>query len=307
MKMARQPPNAAANGRSGAIAAASPTPGPPVQAAWKQSMSQEKVGVNLINEMLVKHEPLIAGLIPVGTKLTSSRIITSVRMAISDNYKLKLAKPSSVLTATLTAARLGVCFIADQAILTANEARSKDRDGNWNHDFYYAGFMLGYQGSITILARNGVDVTTQAVFTNDTLTPNLTHFEQFQHIAVRGNRGEIEGAYAIFRSVKSGRIIHIEYCDSQMLDRAKAYSQSSAWSEWPEEMVRNVPIRRGFKRLGKHNDELILAASVVQSEYDETYSPQTVREQVLADSGLGTIDFEGIDQEFSCQATPSQA
>ena len=94
--------------------------------------------------------------------------------------------------------------------------------------------------------------TAEVVCAKDEFTVNMADPADTQHTfgkEVFGDRGDIIGVYAIFRS-KDGHPIHRELMSIEEVEKARKVSRmgnSGPWQNWYSEMCRKTCIRRGIK------------------------------------------------------------
>lgn len=258
---------------------APPPAEPPVDrtAPHKQGRD-EKVGVSEIEAVLERNKARIQELIPPGLTLTADRLITTALTAVSNSRALAQCRPSSVLFSTMAAARLGLSFVAEQGYLIPREAKGE----GGTHLYNYATFVGGYQGLITVAARAGIECSAQAVMANDAFESGTRGGAYYvDWTPARQDRGDIAGAFAIFRRQGEDRILHFEWMTmDQIRDSVQAARLPMAGngvrvdSPWQtanrDQMVRKTPLRRGFKYLPKSNESMALAVELENRADEET-------------------------------------
>jgi recombination protein RecT len=109
-------------------------------------------------------------------------------------------------------------------------------------------------------AEYGYSIDAQVVHEND-------EFEQIQgddpkivHRApgLGKDRGQMIGAYAIFREIKTGTIVHREVMTADQIESVRACSRSKdkgPWLSFPSEMWRKTVAKRGFKSVPIYAEE----------------------------------------------------
>lgn len=125
-----------------------------------------------------------------------------------------------------------------------------------------AQFMVGWKGCVKQARRSGEvrALTPQVVFENDVFELDLgSGLPPVHRPLLRGNRGEIIGAYAVAKLVGSRDTVvsyEVEWMDLEDLkavravgNRGNADKESDAWKIWEDQMYRKAPIRRLAKRL----------------------------------------------------------
>lgn len=122
-----------------------------------------------------------------------------------------------------------------------------------------AQFMPGWRGLVKQARRTRevAGVVAQVVFEADTFDIDLGTANTVVHRPLlRGDRGEIIGAYAI--ATLTGGHHEIEWMDREDLEAVKAVAtkrgDSDAWRDWEDQMFRKAPIRRLAKRLPLGHD-----------------------------------------------------
>jgi recombination protein RecT len=101
-------------------------------------------------------------------------------------------------------------------------------------------------------ADMGVKIDAEIVYKNDYFDwqkgdhPSITHTPA----PLGDDHSDIVGAYAIFRDVGSGTIIHREVMDTSQLQAVRGISKQPnglMWSKFADEGYRKAPLRRGIK------------------------------------------------------------
>lgn len=153
-------------------------------------------------------------------------------------------------------------------------------------------------------------VTANTVHANDEFVIDETDIERMSHVRPKLNtpRGEIIGAYAIFRA-PNGRVIHREIMDRDQIDKTRAVSRaknSPAWSEWFGEMARKTVIRRGVKyvamspalrQIVEREDEYAVIDSTARA-VEPRQQLSAVQQRLLESNAQAPIDIkEHVDRE----------
>ncbi len=130
-----------------------------------------------------------------------------------------------------------------------------------------AQFMAGWKGLVKQARRSRevASIHAQVVFDLDTFEIDLgSGMPPIHKPLLRGQRGEIIGAYAVAKLVGSRESIvsyEVEWMDHEDLEavrkvgnRGNADKESDAWKLWEDQMWRKAPIRRLAKRLPMGSD-----------------------------------------------------
>ena len=127
--------------------------------------------------------------------------------------------------------------------------KTKTPDGKW---LSIAQYIPMYQGLISRARELGetFSVTANVVYQNDVFDVDEADPQQTTHKRppLNQDRGQIVGAYAIFRT-EGGKVIHREVMDLKELMKVQNMSRAKEgpWKTWPDQMMRKTPIRRGSK------------------------------------------------------------
>lgn len=127
-----------------------------------------------------------------------------------------------------------------------------------------AQYMAGWKGYVKQARRSRevVALASQVVFDADVFDLDLGGgLPPIHKPLLRGQRGEIIGAYAVAKLVGSREDIvsyEVEWMDREDLEAVKkvatARGESDAWTTWGDQMWRKAPIRRIAKRLPMGHD-----------------------------------------------------
>jgi len=122
-----------------------------------------------------------------------------------------------------------------------------------------AQYMAGWKGYVVQARRSRevVQLTPNLIYENDDFDPDLGSGMPPRHkVNLRAPRGEIIGAYAVAKLVGSRDTVvsyEIELLDRDAIDKrrrlATSRGESDAWKNWPEAMIRKMPVRSIASRL----------------------------------------------------------
>jgi recombination protein RecT len=142
-----------------------------------------------------------------------------------------------------------------------------------------AQFMIGWRGIVKQArrSRDVVGLTANVVLEHDTFELDLASGGPPVHRPLlRGQRGEIIGAYAVATFASGHR--EVEWMDREDLESVKKVAtqrgESDAWRGWEDQMFRKAPIRRIAKRLPLGHDYYVGLA--VERAHEEGKSDQSV-------------------------------
>jgi recombination protein RecT len=200
----------------------------------------------LFNDNRVKGEIMKA----LPKHLTADKLIRVAMTSIQRNPKLMDCTQQSLLGCIMTSAALGLepdPFLG-QAYLVPY----------WNtkKNCYEAQFMPGYRGYIALARRTGElqSVSSQVVHERDFFTLQYGLTEKLDHVPADGDRGNIKGAYVIFR-YKDGAYSfdYMTYADIKAIaKRSKTYDEkkeewTGPWATDEGEMCKKTVIKRHAK------------------------------------------------------------
>jgi len=200
----------------------------------------------LFNDNRVKGEIMKA----LPKHMTADKLIRVAMTSIQRNQKLMDCSQQSLLGCIMTAAALGLepdPFLGQAYFVPY-----------WNtkKSCYEAQFMPGYRGYIALARRTGEvqTVSAQVVYERDFFTLQYGLTEKLDHIPVDGDRGNIKGAYVIFR-YKDGSYSfdYMTYSDiKEIAKRSKTYDEekkewTGPWATDEGEMCKKTVIKRHAK------------------------------------------------------------
>ena len=200
----------------------------------------------LFNDNRVKGEIMKA----LPKHMTADKLIRVAMTSIQRNPKLMDCNQQSLLGCIMTSAALGLepdPFLGQAYFVPY-----------WNtkKNCYEAQFMPGYRGYIALARRTGElqSVSSQVVYERDFFTLQYGLTEKLDHIPADGSRGDIKGAYVIFR-YKDGAYSfdYMTYADIKAIaKRSKTYDEkkdewTGPWATDEGEMCKKTVIKRHAK------------------------------------------------------------
>jgi recombination protein RecT len=201
---------------------------------------------SLFNDNRVKGEIMKA----LPKHLTADKLIRVAMTSIQRNPKLMDCTQQSLLGCIMTSAALGLepdPFLGQAYFVPY-----------WNtkKNCYEAQFMPGYRGYIALARRTGElqSVSSQVVYERDFFTLQYGLTEKLDHVPADGDRGNIKGAYVIFR-YKDGAYSfdYMTYADIKAIaKRSKTYDEkkdewTGPWATDEGEMCKKTVIKRHAK------------------------------------------------------------
>ena len=201
---------------------------------------------SLFNDNRVKGEIMKA----LPKHLTADKLIRVAMTSIQRNPKLMDCTQQSLLGCIMTSAALGLepdPFLGQAYFVPY-----------WNtkKNCYEAQFMPGYRGYIALARRTGElqSVSSQVVYENDSFTLQYGLTEKLEHVPADGARGNIKGAYVIFR-YKDGAYSfdYMTYADIKAIARrSKTYDEkkdewTGPWATDEGEMCKKTVVKRHAK------------------------------------------------------------
>lgn len=183
--------------------------------------------------------------------MTVDRLLRVAMTAIRTNPKLLECSQQSLLACILGCATLGLepePFLG-QAYLIPFKKNSKGPDGKWQSTTECQ-LIPGYRGYITLARRSGElqSLSAQVVYENDEFDLRFGLDERLDHRPAEGDRGEVRGAYVVFR-YKDGSS-SFDYMSRDDIDKIRERSKSKDSGPWVTdypEMAKKTVIRRHVK------------------------------------------------------------
>lgn len=110
--------------------------------------------------------------------------------------------------------------------------------------------IIGYAGIIYLAQKAGFDLSAQLVYTNDVFEIEYGFTPMLKHIPNTDDRGDVKGAYCIFRNHNTGfkDFIYMTIKEVYAI-RDRSRFQNPLWKSDLEDMVRKTVIRKAKKYL----------------------------------------------------------
>jgi len=183
--------------------------------------------------------------------MTVERLLRVAMTALRVNPKLMECSQQSLLAAIMGCAQLGLepePFLG-QAYLVPFKKNSKDASGKWQSTTECQ-LIPGYRGYIALARRSGElqSLSAQVVYENDDFELQFGLEEKLNHVPAEGDRGEVKGAYVVFR-YKDGSH-SFDYMPKDDIDAIRERSKSKDNGPWVTdygEMAKKTVIRRHVK------------------------------------------------------------
>lgn len=205
--------------------------------------NKQLVTIDKLSKKLIDPETNIADLLP--PSMNMDRFVASAMTAVRRDKGLLECRPESLVEACVKCAQDGLLPDARAAVFLPfwdNKRKCK-----------VVQYIPMVQGIIQRARELGdtFSVTANVVYENDELILDESDPSATTHKRPKlgEDRGEIVGAYAIFRDL-DGRVIHREVMDRKEIEYTRGFSKASnspAWKQWFGEMARKTVIRRGSK------------------------------------------------------------
>lgn len=176
--------------------------------------------------------------------LTADRLLRVAMTSIQKNPKLLDCTQQSLLACVMTCAQLGL--EPDQFLGQAYLVPFKDtKNGS-----VICTLIPGYRGYIALARRSGEvqSVSSQVVYTNDHFMLQYGIDEKLEHIPAEGERGDVKGAYVVFK-YKDGSY-SFDYMAKGDIDKIRKRSKSANDGPWVtdyDEMAKKTVIKRHVK------------------------------------------------------------
>lgn len=246
---------------------------------------QAKTIRDLFNSPSVKSE--IAKALP--KHLSADKLIRVAMTSIQRTPKLLECDQKSLLACIMTCASLGLepdQFLG-QAYLVPFYNKHAGR--------MEAQLIPGYRGYIALARRSGEvqSVSAQVVYMNDFFELKFGLNERLDHVPAEGERGEVRGAYVVFK-YKDGSH-SFDYMPKSEIDKVRARSKSSENGPWVTdypEMAKKTVIKRHAK----------LAPLSVEFQTAIALEDRATVGDTQAD--IIGFDAPAVDAEFSTKEPP---
>lgn len=183
--------------------------------------------------------------------MSVDRLLRVAMTALRVNPKLMECTQQSLLACVMGCAQLGLepePFLG-QAYLIPFKKNKKGQDGKWQSTMECQ-LIPGYRGYIALARRSGElqSLSAQVVYENDEFDLRFGLEEKLDHRPAEGDRGEVKGAYVVFR-YKDG-IHSFDYMSKEDIDKIRERSKSKDDGPWVTdypEMAKKTVIRRHVK------------------------------------------------------------
>lgn len=195
-----------------------------------------------IRDLLMKDSVKKQLALAIPKHLSVERLLRVAYTSILRNPKLMECTPQSLLSCIMVCGQLGL--EPDQFLGQAYLVPFK------NHGTLECTLIPGYRGYIALARRSGEvqSVSAQVVYTKDHFELTYGIDEKLNHIPADGDRGEVRGAYVVFR-YKDGSH-SFDYMPKADIDRIRARSKSANDGPWVTdyaEMAKKTVIKRHAK------------------------------------------------------------
>lgn len=189
-----------------------------------------------IRALLEKSKAQMAMALP--KHLTADRLLRVAMTSIQKTPELMDCTPQSLLACVMMCAQLGL--EPDQFLGQAYLVPYKN----------VCTLIPGYRGYIALARRSGEvqSVSSQVVYSNDRFVLQYGIDEKLEHVPAEGDRGEIKGAYVVFK-YKDGSY-SFDYMAKNDIDKIRARSKAKANGPWVtdyDEMAKKTVIKRHVK------------------------------------------------------------
>jgi recombination protein RecT len=139
-----------------------------------------------------------------------------------------------------------------------------------------AKFQLGYQGLLTLAARNGILVlSVDCIRENDRYEQHRGTRNELVHEIRIGDRGKEIAYYCVYQFPNGPRSFCVMDMDELNKVQASSRGQSdpdSPWQKWPEEQRKKTVVKRTLKMIPGKSEQLSLGLKV-DGEYEAGLKP----------------------------------
>ncbi len=176
--------------------------------------------------------------------LTPDRLLRVAMTSIRTNPALLDCTPQSLLACVMGCAQLGLepePFLGQAYLVPYYNKKKGCRE---------AQLIPGYRGYIALARRSGQveSVSAQCVYENDDFDLQYGIDEKLNHKPARGDRGDLVGAYVIFKYKDGGYSFdYMPKGDIEKIRRRSKSPDSGPWATDYEEMAKKTVIRRHVK------------------------------------------------------------
>lgn len=224
--------------------------------------------------------------------------------AVSHNPELMAADPQSLKTALLKCALDHL--MPDNREATIQIYNTKENRGGQDVWLKKAQYMPMVQGIRKRAKELGgiAEIVSECVYANDLFECVMGDEPYIKHVPTPfgKQRGEIVGAYAIFKDDK-GKIIHREPMPKEEIEKSRAASKSKegpAWKNFYSEMARKTVVRRGSKSIPSMPEEL---RTIIERD-DEYVDLQGTSSLPASNRNPLIEDHSNSDGGTAAQSTP---
>jgi recombination protein RecT len=247
--------------------------------------------------------------LPQSAQLLADQFIRVLMTAISSNKKLLECTPQSIIKSAFEAAALGLRI--DSVLGHAYVVPYKN----------IAQLQIGYRGFEELAYRSGrVDaINATAVREHDSFAYDLGSDSHVQYTKpMRGERGELIGAFAIAYPVGGGRKTITVLTLDEVLKRRDSSSgyqmairykrEDNPWQVWPDEMFAKTAIRALAKRMPLSPELQRVAAADEQRDLGHRVSlvPDQHAEAALAADAVVAGELGAEEPEAEPERQPGQ-
>jgi recombination protein RecT len=189
-----------------------------------------------IGALLDSRREALAQVLP--KHITAERMTKVALLCINENAALRKCTPASLFAAVMQSAETG---------LELGSALGHAYLVPYGND---AKFIPGYRGLLDLVRRSGTvkDVQLELVYTKDVFEREGGFEPKFRHVPSEGDRGDIRGAYCIFRFKDGG--CQATYMTKKEIDAIRDGSKargSSPWTQHYGQMALKTVVRRACK------------------------------------------------------------
>ncbi len=192
--------------------------------------------------------------------ITLDRFKATFITAVNNNPEILDCDPTSIKTSLMKCATDNLVPDNREAALVPFNTRIKGPDGKdiWVKLCQYMPMVQGVRKRA--LELGGARISAEVVYKNDHFDAVLGDDPHIEHRApaLGTPRGEILGAYAIFKDDK-GNIIHREIMDKTEIEASRSVSRAKdgpGWTKFYGEFARKTVVRRGSKSVPNIPDAL---------------------------------------------------
>ena len=194
-------------------------------------------------QMITKYKPQISEALPTHVKI--DKLVRIISSQISQNPELGQADPTSLMSAVMRCAQLGLepgAALSRIHLVPRNNKKKNIKE---------VSVIIGYQGLIELARRSGeiTEIYAEAVYDNDFYKVTFGLNRNLEHEPAEDDRGKFKAVYAVAKYRDGGiHFITMSKFDVEKIRTNPKYP-NPIWNDHYSEMAKKTAIRRLSKYL----------------------------------------------------------